>query len=286
MGKSMQWICPLLVGLLCCATSNAKTVELRLPNKLVAMAEFRQGSPDKPAVILISGFLQTNSFPTISRLTDTLADEGYTVLAPTLTLGVTHRRQSLACEAINTHTVASGVQEIQAWVNWLKTKKAKHIVLSGHSLGSIYNLAYLSGKPDILVRQYIGVSIVEGSLKIGENARAPLVHKLRQQVRDEADGLVENQFSFCQKYRSTPESILSYMEWGPEKILTEINQSKIPVTMIMGSKDDRLGPDWTEKLKQTSAKVILIEGANHFMDGQYEFELYDHFLASVSTPKQ
>lgn len=275
----MQWMIPLLVGVWS-AASHAETVKLTLPNKLVATAEFRQGAPGKPAVFLLHGFLQTHSSPTIHRLTDSLAGEGYTVLAPTLSLGVPHRKQSLACEAINTHTLAAGVEEIHAWLEWLKVNNMK-IILAGHSLGNAYNLAYLSSHANPHVRKLIGVSIVEGRLKMGETARRHLLQELRQQARGDPRGILENQFSYCQKFRSSHASILSYLEWGPDKVLTEIDKGNIPITMIMGGKDDLLGPDWLNRLKKTRAKVLIIEGAGHFMEGPHEFDLLDAFLAEL-----
>jgi pimeloyl-ACP methyl ester carboxylesterase len=263
--------------------ARGEPVELTLANQVVAKAEFHMGDPDKPAVILLHGFLQTHHFPTIHRLVEALSGEGYTVLAPTLTLGVSHRSQSIACEAIHTHAVAGGVEEINAWVKWLKNRKVKRIILGGHSLGNIYNLAYLAKYPDGQVVKFIGISIIEGQLKAGEHARAGMVKKLRKSVGMGDRRIVEDQFSFCQKFRSTPESLLSYMEWGPDKILTAVQKSPVPVTMIMGSRDDRLGKDWLDRLKKTRAKVIVIDGANHFMDGQYEFDLVDLFLSELKA---
>jgi len=282
MEKLLQWSLALLMGMVCLST-RAEIVELTLPNKIVARADFRQGEPAKPAVLLVHGFLQTHSFPTINRLVDSLAGDGYTVLAPTLSLGVTHRNQSLACEAIHTHTIKEGVAEIEQWVKWLKARKATKIVLAGHSMGSLYNLAYMSGVPDTSVYKLIGVSIVEGSLKVGEAARPALVRKLRLRAGGNVRDVMEEQFSFCNKYRSTPASLLSYVEWGPDRILAAVNRVKAPVSMIMGSRDDRLGKDWLTRLKKSRAKMIIIEGANHFMDGQYEFDLVEQFLLELRS---
>ncbi|MEW5771236.1 MAG: alpha/beta fold hydrolase [Pseudomonadota bacterium] len=265
---------------------RAETVELTLPSRLVARAEFRQGDADKPAVLLLHGFLQTHQFPTIHRLTDGLAGDGYTVLAPTLSLGLPYRAQSMACEAIHRHTVGDDVAELDAWVKWLKARKVKEILLAGHSMGSITSIAYLTGRPDRGVTRLIGISIIEGSLKHGEQSRAPLIRRLRDEVRRGRREVEQHQFSFCQQYYSTPASLLSYLEWGPERILAGIDRVKVPVSMIMGSRDDRLGADWIPRLRKTRARVIVIDGANHFMDGQYEFDLYDQFLAEVKRPSR
>lgn len=76
--------------------------------------------------------------------------------------------------------------------------------------------------------------------------------------------------------------MLSYAEWGPDRILSAIDRVKVPVTMIMGSQDDRLGEDWISRLKKSRARVVIIEGANHFMDGEHEFDLMDRFLAEIT----
>lgn len=279
----MRWKCWGLLGLMTLfhGTALAEPVTLTLSNQLVARAEYRQGERDKPAVILMHGFLQTHAFPTVSRLIESLAGEGYTVLAPNLTLGITHRSQSVACEAINHHTVADGVAELRQWVQWLKARHGARIVLGGHSLGNIYNLHYVLSQGSPQPVKLIGISIMEGSLKAGEPARAGLVSKLRARARADSRAVMEEQFSFCQKFRSTSGSLLSYMEWGPHRILDAINRASVPVTMIMGSQDDRLGRDWLDRLKKTRARVVIIQGANHFMDGEHEFDLMDRFLEEL-----
>jgi len=261
--------------------SNATQAELTLPNKLVATAEFRQGDPKKPVVVVLHGFLQTHHFPTITSLTDGLSGEGYSVLAPTLSLGVTHRAKSMPCEAVNTHSIESTAAELNEWVKWLKGKGFNNIVIAGHSQGNVTNMAYLSSYPDASVKKFIGVSIAEGRMKLNDAERAKLISSLRAKVKNGVKDIQENQFSFCQKYRSTPQSIFSYLDWGPDKILAAIGKTKVPATMIMGSKDDRLGPDWTNRLQKTRAKVIVIDGANHFMDGQYEFDLIETVLKEL-----
>jgi pimeloyl-ACP methyl ester carboxylesterase len=273
----------LLLACLAAMAAQAETVSLTLPNGVAALAEYRQGEPGKPAVILVPGFLQTHHFPIISRLTDTLAEEGYTVLAPTLTLGIPYRRQSLACEAIHTHTVGDGVAELDQWVRWLQAKNVPKIVLGGHSLGNVYNLAYLArhGGADGRIAKLIAISIVESALPGGEASRPDKVRALRRLLRQGDKSLLQEAFSFCRQYHATPQGLLSYLEWGPGRILATIQNSRTPITMIMGSRDERLGKDWLARLRHTRARVIVIQGANHFMDGEYEFDLLDHFLAEM-----
>jgi pimeloyl-ACP methyl ester carboxylesterase len=265
------------------ANAQAATVQQTLPNRLVALAEYRKGQADKPAILLLHGFLQTNEFPTIYRLTGSLADAGYTVLAPNLSLGVTHRRQSLACEAIHNHTLQDELGEIATWVKWLKNHHAGPIVLLGHSFCSIELLAYLADHPDPAIRQFIGVSIVESRLKLSPSERRKLVEELRQEAKKAQPRLVSRQFSFCNKFQATPKSLLSYMEWTPQKVLEVAAALPLPNLFIMGGHDDRLGPGWVEQLKKRN-RVEVFAGANHFMDGEHEFDLVDAILKELGKP--
>ena len=272
------WLFPIMLGI---APARAEPVELTLPGQLVARGEFRPGDPAKPAVLLMHGFLQTHEFPTIQRLADNLAGEGYAVLTPSLTLGVPHRRQSLACEAIHTHGMADATAEIDAWVHWLKRKKPRAIVLMGHSFGSAQTLAYLGGEPDPAVRALIGVSIMEGRVIDDRAARQGTLTELRARVKAGDRQPVTQPFSYCMAYRATPASLLSYLEWTPEKLLDAMNRAPLPVAMIMGGRDDRLGAAWIERLGKSRARLEVIEGADHFMDGEHEFDLLDRVLAEL-----
>lgn len=262
--------------------ANAAPVELTLPNKLVAKGEYREGDANKPAVLLVHGFLQTHEFPTIHRLVEGIKDSGRSVLAPTLTLGVPHRGQSLACEAIHTHTMDEVGKEIDAWVKWLKARHKGPITLVGHSFGSVEALAYLSRRPDPAITRFIGISIVEGRLKLTERETAKLITEMRAAVKTGKPRMTTHQFSFCQKYQATPASLLSYLEWTPKRVLDAAARLPMPNLFIMGGRDDRLGNGWVDKLK-TRNRVEIIEGANHFMDGEHEFDLLDAVLKELKA---
>jgi len=275
--------CFLALSMACGALAAfAAPVELTLPSKLVANAEYRKGDPGKPAVILLHGFLQTHEFPVIHRLVEGIADTGRSVLAPTLTLGVTHRRQSLACEAIHTHTMNDVAGEIDAWVKWLKARHPGPIILLGHSFGSTEVLAYLSGRPDPAITHFIGVSVIEGRLKLNTAETAKLIAEMRRAVKSGEPRVATHQFSFCQKYQATPASLLSYLDWTPQRVLNAAARLPLPHLFIMGGNDDRLGTDWVDKLKERS-RVKIIPGANHFMDGEHEFDLLDAVLDELKA---
>lgn len=99
--------------------ADSQMVEIEAGNGLRAVARFWKGDAGKPVAMILHGFLQTRDFSTVRSLAESLADDDYTVLAPTLTLGLMRRAQSLPCEAIHTHGMDMDVDEIGRWSRWL-----------------------------------------------------------------------------------------------------------------------------------------------------------------------
>lgn len=280
--KGMSGLCMLLS--FCSALAMADEVSLTMPNGLTALAEYRIGKADKPAVLLLHGFLQTHHFPTVNRLTEELHSEGHTVLAPTLTLGVPNRKQSLACEAVHTQTLPDNAAEIKTWLDWLSAQGHGSVVLLGHSTGSMNLLNFLASQRHAAVTKLIGISLVEARLELDTKGRRALEADLRRRIARKDTGLVEHQLSFCKNYRASPASLLSYLEWTPERILETARQVQTPQAYVMGDQDDRLGRNWIARLKQTGQRLYIVRGANHFMDGEHEFDLLDHVLLELRRP--
>jgi len=276
----------LLLSLLCLvlpATQAAVVTQTARPGIAVS-ANYLLGAYDKPAVLLIHGFLQTREFSTVATLADNLHDAGYTVLAPTLSLNIPLRKQSLPCEAIHRHALEDDVAEIALWVNWLKAQGHSRIVLFGHSFGSLQSLAYLSTQPDPAVKAYIGASLVEA--QIGSTDRRALIVQLEERLRRHQRDLVNQPLSFCRKYTSTPEGLLSYVRWDQARTLAALKQAPVRTLLIMGNSDNVLGHNWLKALQHIQARIVVIGGATHFMDGEHEFDLLDRtleFLAADTT---
>ncbi len=266
------------------AAAHAAVAQQEMRSGIPASAGYLIGEPGKPAVLLLHGFLQTRDFPTVATLARGLQDAGYTVLAPTLSLNIPNRAQSLACEAVHRHSLDDDVAEIGRWVSWLKSHGHRSIVLVGHSFGSLQLLAYLSLKPDAAVKAYIGTSLIEA--QIGTTARPALIAQLEDRVLDKQRTLVNQTLSFCRKYPSTPEGLLSYVRWDQARLLTALKQSPVSVKLIMGGRDDMMEHGWLKALALVQAPMVIVNGANHFMDGSHEFDLLEHTLKSLDTIQQ
>ncbi|MFP5410262.1 MAG: alpha/beta fold hydrolase [Gammaproteobacteria bacterium] len=260
---------------------HARTVEARLASGKFVTADYHAGKRDRPTVLLLHGFLQTREFPTVAGLQGVLSMGDYTVLAPTLSLGISRRNRSLPCEAVHLHTLQEDAGEVAFWVRWLQRQGHHNIVLAGHSFGSVQLLAYLAQSPSPAVKRALMISLSDVEVKQGAAQRAQLATALRERVAEQDRSLAEAELGHCRKYVGPPAAVLSYLDVTRESMLRALTQSPVPVTAIMGSKDDRMGPDWIGTLRARGIDVHMIEGASHFFDNQYEFDLQDTVLQAL-----
>ncbi|MDP3584161.1 MAG: alpha/beta hydrolase family protein [Thiobacillus sp.] len=257
-------------------------VEAKLPSGMVVGASYHPGRKQLPAVLILHGFLQTRDFPTVASTMDALASGGYTVLAPTLSLGVSRRNKSLPCEALHLHTLEEDAEEIAFWVRWLMSKGHSRITLIGHSYGNLQLLAYLGRNPSPVVKQLLMISLTDVEAKQSAAQRARFAQALRERVARGDTRLAEIEFGHCKKYVSPPASLLSYMSISRQRILDAVAQSPVPARVIMGSLDDRMGVGWVEHLQGRGIAVSVIPGASHFFDNQFEFDLHEVVLQTVT----
>ncbi|MDG6774051.1 alpha/beta hydrolase [Thiomicrorhabdus sp. ZW0627] len=256
-------------------THHFKTLDL------TAEAEYQTGNPDKPAVLIMHGFLTTNQFHTIKATVQAFHDAGYTTLAPTLTLNINKRRQSVKCNAIHTHTLEQDQLEISEWIDWLEKKGHKQIILVGHSSGSQELLALLASRKDPFIKLAIFTSLfyLNGE-ELGTNPAELDYSKKALEAKNNQPH--KYSFLFCHNnYYATPESFLSYQKLDRQYILEQLRNLEVPNYTIMGSEDKRyksVGNNWLDELKQTGTNLVIIEGANHFFSSEYEFDLQDQLV--------
>ena len=246
--------------------------------KLQAQASYLMGDKNKPAVLILHGFLTTNRFHTVVSMAEGMHSEDYTVLSPTLTLGINKRKGSIKCGSIHTHTLEKDILEVKDWVDWLYQQGHKDIILLGHSSGSLELLEYMLTYNDERVKSVIFTSafylngaelgIIDKEIEIAQKlAKTPQKkpHKYN--------------FLFCKNnYFATPESYLSYLKLTRNYVIKGISSLTVPSHTIMGQADKRyqsVGQNWLEELESTGTNLIVVEGANHFFSSEHEFDLQD-----------
>lgn len=253
---------------------NAQEIELETSERYIASANFLEGEADKKALLILHGFLQTRNFSTVKRLGDTLHESGFSVLSPTLSLGLHRRRQSLPCEAIHTHSIQTDAAEIKQWVDWLTEKTGKKPTLIGHSSGSITLLNYLDVYGTDGIEKLILISISPFTNEI-----TPVDEKNLKWARDDLnsgyDSLYTYKLSYCDTYPSTSSAWLSYKQWDQEKLGELTVKYSDLIDVIIGTNDNRLSMEWRDLLQSKGVNISFIEGANHFFDQAHEFDLSD-----------
>lgn len=271
----------LLLSFSTSSLATEKTIKLQFDNKISATASYIKGKAEKPAILLIHGFLTTRNHATLKNLNIAIADEGYSTLAPTLSLDIDLRNQGLPCEAIHTHTMQKDVREIESWTNWLLAQGHKNIILLGHSFGSLQMLVYLKyGNPAI--KYAIATSLIDLEHAIGTQKVYSQLKQARQAIKANNNALQEYKISYCKKFVSTPGSFASYAEWDKARILKLLSSVTTPVHIVMGSSDERMNKSWPATLKSRGSKLSIINGANHFFSNEFEFELHDKVLEIIN----
>ncbi|WP_083223287.1 alpha/beta hydrolase [Candidatus Thiodiazotropha endoloripes] len=257
----------------------AETIQLRMQNGLLATADYLDAGDEKSPILILHGFLQTRDFFTVRRIADALHDEGYSVLLPNLSLGIDQRHQSLPCEAIHTHSMEQDRDEVAQWVDWLNEKSSKPVTLIGHSMGSLTLLAYLHSQPDQdSINQAILISLITFAQGPIAKANSTDKHRAQQDLIMGPNRIYNYRLAFCDSYPSQPDHYLSYLNWDQTRASSALlGLSKKP-SIILGSRDNRLSPEWKPILMELKANVIEVEGANHFFDHSHEFDLLDNII--------
>lgn len=274
--------CMLLALLFISPMLAAGIVSSSMTNGKNAFADYRKGEADKPALLLLHGFLQTHEFGLIQSLATELTDSGYTVLAPTLSLDIEQRKKPLSCSAIHTHHFQDTVNEIDRWVSWLHQQGHSHIILISHSSSGITLADYTRHQPHPSVRRSILLSL--GTFLRGDRLlkNHEAIAEARAHLSGNSEQLHKYTIGFCSaNYLSPPRAIISYFSWDQARILAALQKSQVPTTIILGGADNYLPAGWQQTLQSHGLDIRIVDGADHFFSGTHEFELFDAVYASI-----
>ena len=258
-----------------CPLLSAESIQLQSELNKIIVADYQQGSENNNPVLLLHGFLQTKEFSTVTRLSASLNESGYTVVSPTLSLGLNNRNKSLACEAIHTHTLENDTDELSQWIDWLEKKSGKKVTLIGHSAGGPVILDYLSRYGSDKINHVVLISL--SYYASGPSANETKAHEAmaRSALKNNPDKLATYALNYCKTYPTFAGAFLSYYRWNTEKVSSNVARFKKLISVIIGTADKRIDSGWRIQLHKENKNVISIEGASHFFDQTHEFDLSD-----------
>jgi esterase/lipase len=288
MSKRRPAIAVLLYLLLPPLPAAAASLEVKLPTGITVYAEYHRGLPSMPAVLLLHGFQQIHQSEPMNSLGSNLASKGYTVLIPTISLGVNKRRQSMACEAVHTYTYKEEVAEIAYWMNWLDNKGYKTIIPAGFSsTGNVGLLIYNAQVSHPAVKKIILVSPNPTFFDLAERQKIRTAMNTKQTASRKKLGAFT--LGYCKKnYFATAANYQSYTQYDESKFVELIRQSPVPAELILGSADTILPAAWLTQLKvlKAPARTTIIDQANHFFADTAEFDLTDaveNIIKNINT---
>jgi len=276
--------CGLYLGLAWLTMADAEPITVELPSKIVANADYRPGQADKPAVLMLHGFMATYQLNIIQTMAGELESQGFSVLAPTLSLRINNRQQGGNCEAIHTHTMATDEAEIRWWINWLQHKGYHQVIALGFSTGGMQLAALLASHVPNVVKKAVFVSPVymTGPPFPLDIDKADLQKAKTLQAHGDIR-LERYSLSYCKENFVAPAKVLlSYKVWTRQRLLDTLKSISIPAVIIVGGGDMRFGKQWVDDLSGTGKRVVVIPEANHFFNAIHEFDFLEKLVDEVN----
>lgn len=201
--------------------------------KQVAVGEFvRPASANaaSPVVVFLHDAMSHHDSVPVTRIRAALAERGFTVLTPTLTLAIDRRNSPFDCRQVHVHRLVDGVSELDLWVAALRQAGYRNIWVGGLGLGANVAARFL--------RNAAREATVTGGILIDPHSEAngqtavqdgyalrfglPLAPLLTQAERLVAAGRGSKGFDApglleCRDVRVSAESFLSYLGPDPDR---------------------------------------------------------------------
>lgn len=203
------------------------------------------------AVLLVHDTQGHGRMELMAALQDSFRDLGINSLAITLGLGIENRHGMFDCGLEQDHRHEDAIDEIGAWVHWLKEKGAQSITVAGHGRGANQAALYAINKLDKSVKRVVLISPL---MQTVEKAEAEYLARFGKPLKPElakAEELVANEegnqlvdvpgFLNCQHAQVTAGAFADYYGANEKFKTTNLLQSiKIPVLLAVGDADPNL----------------------------------------------
>jgi pimeloyl-ACP methyl ester carboxylesterase len=290
----------LLLGLWLAGPVAAEDVETRHRGlTLLGNLELADGKGIEEGVALIvHGTLAHHKMEIIADLQKNLKTRGISSLAVTLSLGQSARTGFFDCAKVHAHRPLDTLDEIDAWIGWLKNNGATDIVLVGHSQGANHVAVYGAERNDSSVSALVLLAPATFDFpKVAEAYKARYGADLADLVAV-AQALVQSGqaverispigFLSCADATATAGAIVGWYAPSPLRDTPTVLPRERVRTLVIVAGNDELMPDLgpaVQPLERPTArnageiKVQTVEGADHFFRDLFIEDAADMIVA-------
>ncbi len=225
-------------------------------------------------VLLVHDTLAHARVELMAALQDGLRDVGVSSLAITLGLGLNHRRGMFDCSLEQDHRHEDAVDEIAAWVAWLKEKGATSITVAGHGRGANQVALYAINRLDKPVKRIVLIApMMQTEDRMDADYRRRFGKPLRPELA-KAEELVANEqgnqlvnvpgFLNCPHPQVTAGAFADYYGANEKFKTTNLLAGvKLPILIAVGDGDPNLRDiQAAEAENPKSIAVAVIPGAD------------------------
>ncbi len=229
-------------------------------------------------VLIVHGFTGHYEMEIIRSAQRTLLENGYSSLAINLSMGIDNRRGFFDCAWSHRYRQEDAVDEVSAWVDWLRQQGTSRIILFGHSRGANQSMVYAADNRDPEVKHL--VLLAPGTM---DDTRRGFVERYgaeafdRQLARSEnllAAGrgkeLMENtDIMSCPRTSVSANTFMSFYGSASRfrNFRDYLPRIRVPTLVVTGTVDE-LSPDTAQELAVyvdgKRLRLSVIEGAGHF----------------------
>lgn len=230
-------------------------------------------------ILIIHGTQAHHGLELIQGMQERFLEEERNSLAITLSLGVDNRRGLYDCNIPSHYRHSDAIDEIHAWVAWLKSQGVDNIVLAAHSRGGSQSLWYATEHKQDAIKSLIllapGLSTMEKDAHFYrerfETELEPLLLKAQRLVEvGQGDTLLQKvPFLFiCRETSVTADSFVSFYTRDSRRDTPYwLDKVRKPVLIIAGE-NDQVVPELIERVSafvdDRNIKMTVIESAGHF----------------------
>lgn len=229
-------------------------------------------------VLITHGTLAHNGMELVKALQAGLGERGLSTLAITLGLGIDNRQNAYDCAVPHRHKHTDSLDEIGAWLDWLKAEGASKAVLMGHSRGGTQTAQFAAERPHALVSKVVLLAPMTWEEKAESETYQTRYGKPLAEPLAKASSLVkagkgaemmkDTGFIYCPGATVSAASFASYYQPDPRLgVVAPLAKIAVP-TLVIAASDDQVVSDLPGAIGPLAdgkrVQLVTIANADHF----------------------